>query len=262
MGSRIREREGSESIRLTLSAPLPAVLLGVPIEGAENPVIVGSVREISIEVEAKRCDEPRAGSPSPMLNEVISSIMTGIGINACVKLHTESTYEEAQIGPQFVASMYAIYRLHGDKPRAEDLVDLWRISREVPPEWRVVEEALIYASASGGIHAYRGVEETYIIGRAPVPAELAGLAEAKAAARREELGEDVYGSMIRLMGITVLRAAEDIREAGIERIAKYLPIHRGIAYIVWGLAPDMRCIWSPSMNMKFVRLCFRNALAP
>lgn len=233
------------------------MLLGVPIAGAENPVIAGNIGKIAVAIRARRCGDPAISPPIPVLSEAILRIMEGTDMRACIEIQHEGTAKEVLIAPLFIASIYTLYKLHDDAPRAEDIVELWSATREIDVSWRIVEEAIIYASATGRLAAYRGLGEAYPLSQAIVPANTGEIVAPQVSLRREDLGEETFSSLVHLMGIAVLKAAERLRDAeDTSPLERYATIHGAVAYAAWGLIPSKRCIWSPSVDMKFVKTCF------
>ncbi|MCS7107080.1 MAG: hypothetical protein NZ902_03135 [Acidilobaceae archaeon] len=237
---------------------VPAVLLGVPIPGSENPVIVAPIGELEAEFSFWDCQEPKLEGREELAG-LWQRAAAGLGLKLCARV---DAHRQDRSGNEYFALsaglLYALYREHGERLSASELVEMaGQLVDVADPSWRVVYEALWYSAHKGSSFAYRNLEEAFELDFR-VKASVRSVRSARGSRIfRDLVGEELYGAVVHLMGSAVLEASLRLREGQAldEVIEAFAPIHDGIASMVWGLPPEGDCLWSPATYNSFSLLC-------
>ncbi|MEB2835733.1 MAG: hypothetical protein GSR80_000571 [Desulfurococcales archaeon] len=259
---------------MRLSIQAPAIVSGIPIPDAENPLIAAPEARLVLNVEL----EPRGGVgearlrgplpvPGSLLGGFWSNIQDGLGEGFDAEVIVEdvvgSPGQAGSYAAVTVALLHVLARRHGDTLSSDEIVELARLADPLDytglPGWAGVLDALRYSAATGRIVAWRNDEEHGDIAEGGVPG-LSYRGEARVARRiaREELGGDVYSAIVHLAGISTLAAAVKIRdgEDPLEVAWRYKPVDEAIALLVWGAQPPgEECIHSPGLPAVLEKHC-------
>ncbi len=258
---------------MKFKAPIPAVILGAPIPGSENPFIASPIASLIVDIDFKECSNPALktldldGLEGP-LGDFWFKLASNLNLRLCSTLRLLGVEGVGRAPPSGLYAaltsliLYALHRLHGDIAQPLDVVETASLVDlvDVDVSWRLVLEALRYSSLTGKPVAYRGPLEVYVFERAvdvkfDVGARVEG---ARSVVSRDSLGYNVYGALIHLMGEAVLEASIRIRDGSslADVIAAFKPIHDGVTLAVYNLKPSGdRCFWSPGTPWSFEELC-------
>ncbi|MEN2999617.1 MAG: hypothetical protein ABDH61_03490 [Acidilobaceae archaeon] len=243
---------------MRLRIALPAVLLGVPVPGSENPVIAAPVGELEAEFSFWSCKEPRLEGRGE-LESLWQRASSGLDLRLCARVNPIRQSQQAnEYFALSAALLYALHKEHGERLSAEELVEIAAQLEDVPdPSWRVVYEALWYSAHRGTPVAYRNLAEAFELGFRIKASLRSGRRLRGSRVTRELVGEELYGAIVHLMGSAVLEVSLRLREGQEPRevIEAFAPLHDGIASMVWGLPPERGCLWSPSTYNSFSLLC-------
>jgi hypothetical protein len=258
---------------LRFRAPIPIVILGVPIPGSENPLLVSPIASITVDIDIWECRNPSANIVG--LKDLESALVDfwfkltrGLGLKLCstLSLYNVEGVMRPPLGGLYASltslTLYAVHRFHGDLAQALDIVETASLIDlvDVDVSWRLVLEALRYSTLRGKPLAYRGPLEAYVFentepARVNVGAHVEGV---KSVLSRDSLGYNVYGALIHLMGEAVLEASARIRD-GLkfkDVITIFKPIHDGVTLTVYNLKPSSdNCLWSPGTPWAFDEVC-------
>lgn len=258
MGGRVRQRYGAQGLRLSVA--LPAVLLGLPVPGSENPVIAAPVGELEAEFSFWSCGEPKLeGREEEELGSLWRGVTSGLGLELCARVDVLRRSQQGnEYFPLSTGLLYALHREHGERLDAEELVEMASQLEELrEASWRVVYEALWYSAYKGAPVAYRNLSEAFELDFR-LEASLRGEKRAgESRVAREVIGEELYGAIVHLVGSAVLEASLRLREGqeAAEVLKAFAPLHEGAVAMVWGLPPTEGCLWSPGTYNSFSLLC-------
>ena len=219
---------------LRLGVTPSIVLLGVPIENSENPYLavpVSGEREVVLTVE-DGCGpsfEVSGISEPGLVTEYGVRLLEELGLRACVRLDAASMKDlpfEAVYSALTTAIVRGVSLSYGE--RLEDyeileyarLLDPWE-----KPYWQGAVDAMRVASLKGEAAVYRNDEEYGGLGRIVVGASVIGRLRAeKQAYSVEDLGSDVYGAAVRLVGVMVLEGAVRVRDSEVGVLRSLEPL--------------------------------------
>ena len=252
-------------MRLVLK--IPAILLGAPIPGSENPYIAAPTGSARFRIELEDCGTPRLKALG--LDEIVEGLdrhwtttVDGLGANICSRITLEEvkgSYTRAGLyAAATVGLMHALSRHHGESLSSMELVELARYGdpyyRDV---WGFILDALRYSVAEGGLVVYRNDEEHSHLAKVTVDASREAVVRLSRRVDADKVGSDVYSGLIHLMGVTVLEASLRIGEGSdpVEVLGSLAPIHEGVMMAVWGYGRPDGCITSPSMPGTAEVLC-------
>ena len=252
---------------MMLVLKVPAILLGAPIPGSENPYIAAPTGSARFRIELEDCSAPSLRSSglediAGDLREHWVNTVEGLGAGICSRLElegVEGSYTRAGLyAAATIGLMHALSRHHGESLSSMELVELARYGdpyyRDV---WGFMLDALRYSVAEGGLVVYRNDEEHSRLADTMVKAGNRGVVELSRRVDSEKVGSDVYSGLIHLMGVTVLEASLRIGEGmdPVEVLRSMAPIHEGVMMAVWGYGRSDDCITSPSMPGTAEVLC-------
>ncbi|MCE4601572.1 MAG: hypothetical protein F7C08_03215 [Desulfurococcales archaeon] len=246
----------------------PAILLGVPIPGSENPYLAAPTGSATYSVSVEDCNRPELRAEdlvySRSLRELWISTLRGMGLGACASIrldYSEGVSTKAGLyASASIALLYSLSKHYGETLSSMELVELARYGDpHYTGEWGYVLDALRYSAAEGGLVAYRNDEEHYTISRdVDARIELQGSKDlGEPRVTKESLGSDVYSAIIHTMGVTVLEASLRLNEGAslVKVLGDLAPVHEGVMMIVWGTGEAGRCISSPSMPRSVEVIC-------
>jgi len=258
-------------VRLAIS--IPAVISGVPVPDAENPLIAAPTARAVVSVSIEECGEPAVEAPplpggaSGALRGFWARLSEGLSARLCASLDLEAVH--GRPGPAglyaaaTVALLHALARRHGDVMTSGEIVEIARLADPFDytgiAGWAGVMDALRYSAATGRVVAWRNDEDHGDIAeggaglrfRSPRP-------PARPRVERGRLGGDVYSAIIRLAGVATLSAAVRIRdgEDPLEAVWTYKPVDEAMALLLWGATPPGEdCILSPGLPGVFEEHC-------
>ncbi|MCC6044226.1 MAG: hypothetical protein LM584_02950 [Desulfurococcaceae archaeon] len=252
---------------------VPAVLLGSPIPGSENPFLASPIASAIVEVEFMECANPSLNTRGlealkGALESFWSRLVEGMGLRLCSTLTLIGLegVGRAPLGGLYASltslTLYTLHKFHGDTARVLDVIETASLVDlvETDVSWRIALEALRYSALTGKLVAYRGPLEVY---------EFEGVGGARVAVgdyvdgvrssiSRDTLGFNVYGALVHLMGEAVLEASLRIKEgSGLDNVVRaFKPIHDGVTLTVYNLKPKGgECLWSPGTPWAFDEIC-------
>ncbi len=258
---------------LKFKIPIPVIILGSPIPGSENPFLVSPIAYVIVNLDFRECVNPSLEVSGfkdleGMLEAFWSKLNKGLSLNLCSKLnlHSLDGVGRAPLGGLYASltslMLYALHKLHGDIAQVLDVIETTSLIDlvNVDVSWKVVLEALRYSALTGKPVAYRGPLEAYVFEevewvKATIGSRVEGV---KSMVSRENLGFNVYGALVHLMGEAVLEASLRIKEGSSLRdiLNVFKLIHDGVTLAVYNLKPTgEKCLWSPSIPWSFDEVC-------
>ncbi|MEB3861441.1 MAG: hypothetical protein GSR84_04385 [Desulfurococcales archaeon] len=251
-----------------ITVKTPAILLGVPIPGSENPYLAAPTGSATYHISIEDCEGQEISVEGIPLHESLRELwrttLQGMGLGACASIKLEGTRGVATRAGIYasasIALLHSLSKHYGESLSSMELVELARYGDpHYIGEWGYVLDALRYSAAEGGLVVYRNDEEHYTISRGlevGIKVQRAtSLGEPRVA--KESLGPDVYSAIIHTMGVTVLEASLRLNEgASLVKVLEDLaPVHEGIMLAVWGTGQSSGCISSPSMPRSVEVIC-------
>ncbi len=255
-----------------IKAWAPILLLGVPLEESENPLLSIPGYRASLKVDVWECDNPSVEIRGPQA-EKIRSLVSGFnerfseasGTPLCsrVEYGVEGAVSPASLYALVTAILaYRVARMHGETLDSWEIVEAARYADpfEPPSGWGYVMDSLRYTVATGKVAVYRNDEEFAAMAD-PVRHKLRYATSVSAPrqwATRSLLGADPYNALVHLVGVSVLEAAVRTREeSSVEGVlAGIAPLLSNIISYAWRLpAPEPGCLYSPGLPGVFDVYC-------
>jgi len=245
------------SKRLSLTSP--AILLGLPLPDTTNPYIAVPISRINLNLELRKCMKPRLiidsregeGNTLPrlklirgFLEEFWLNMTSGMKLEYCTTISVEVA--AGRPGPSglyastTVGLVYALARFHGETLNEYEILELARLSDpSTLAPWSIVVDALRYSVLKGSIVAYRSEEEaTTLASRLLDSVHYNYLRRVgDPVLNRNNLGDDLYNLIVKLVGSLVLDAAIRLRESqgSINSINPHLRVHRALVKLFWDI---------------------------
>jgi hypothetical protein len=245
-----------------------AVVLGFPIPETSNPFIAIPTKELIFNINVEKC------SNSDVIfnnfpNEVKSYILNywkklneGLNENLCAKINLESNLEGFTYSGLYAVTtsllLYSLGKYNNEVLNEDEITELSRITDNVKdPSWSSVLDSLRYSSLTGKAVVYRNDEENSVLNKTTLPIEFKNMITLRQKLTRDLLGNDVYGSLTHLMGISVLEASIRLRESNNfkEIFNIFRPITDAISQIIWDLRVDDNCFYVPGLPNTAEKIC-------
>lgn len=248
----------SKSIRV--SARVPVVLLGIPIEGVENPYLVAPGGQLRITMTYYECGSPAlqvSGVPQEVSRraaEFWRKLTDGLGVSACSTASVEGA-EGLPVGGTYAALtaslLHLVARAHSDVLSEDEIVEMGRMSDpwEDAPWWQGAVDAMRYCAATGKSVAYRNDEEAVELSGSGVSAGVESVLAAGKGLSRAELGESLFDAVVNMMGQAVLEASDAIRSGSdpMAEALRRLRVQNAVAYLIYGVRPPEGCLVVPGL---------------
>lgn len=247
---------------------VPAVILGFPIPGSENPYLTASTGEARASMEVYECGKPEIAYEGlegirGLLEGFWRRLTEGMELSACTRIRLETTGRMPLSGLYAGLTTALIYKLAREYGESLDTLEALELARyadpfyEITSLWPGVVDALRYNVVESGITVYRNEEEHYRLAEGILNVRYEGSARVgDARVTKESVGSDVYSALIHTMGVTVLEATlriGDGKPIG-EAVTPMIPVHEGIAKAVWGVSLD-KCMPSPGLPYTVEKIC-------
>ncbi len=251
---------------MRLSLKVPAVVLGVPLPGSENPYLVSPVGSVRISVDVWECNSPEIKADPASIRGLLEGfwgrLTRGMELGVCSRVKLEEAERTPQSGLYAsitVGLVHALARSYGEILEDHEIIEMTRYADGDRGDWGYVLDALRYSTLKGKTVVYRNDEEYTSLSDEELPLTPRGhVILGKPRVTIESVGSDVYGALIHAMGVTVLEASLRIRDGeGLGRVMESLyPIHEGMLYTIWGVrAGEDSCIYSPGLPRRLEVIC-------
>ncbi len=252
---------------MRLSLRIPAVVLGVPIPGSENPYLASPIGSLVASITVEECGERRIEVSDRRLKGVLEGfwdrLIRGMELNACSSVKLEEA-DRAPISGMYasltVGLLHALARSYGEVLEDYEIIEMARYADGSGAEWGHVLDALRYSTLKGRTVVYRNDEEYTPLSSEELVLKPRGqISLGDPRVTLDRVGSDVYGALIHAMGVAVLEASLRVRDGlGLERVLRDLyPVHEGMLNAVWGVRRgDERCIYSPGLPRRLEVLCW------
>ncbi len=256
---------------MRLKSYTSAILLGFPIPESSNPYIAVPIREITLNININKCDSPLVyfiNFPSE-LNEFVKhfwiKLNNGLEERLCANLKLENDFKDSTYSGLYAVStsllLYALGKYNNETLSEDEIIELSRITDNIQdPAWAAVLDALRYSSITGSSVVYRNDEENSTLIKTIFPIKFDKLITLRQRLTKESLGNDVYGAIIHLMGISVLEASMKIRESNNfnEVFNKFRVITDSVSQIIWDLHTTNNCFYVPGLPNTAEKICIEN----
>ncbi|AMD30784.1 hypothetical protein [Acidilobus sp. 7A] len=257
---------------MRLSLRLPVILIGLPMEGVENPYLVAPGDKVRVEAEYSECDsrglraEGLQQDVAERLGEFWRKLMDGLGMGGCANLRVDGMPPRWPASGVYAAMssalLYLTARSHADTLDELEIVEMGRMSDpwgEGSLWWQGALDAMRYSAATGKAVAYRNDEESVELSDEGVRAELMSVSAVGGGAGRQELGESLFDAVVHMVGQAVLDASDAIRSGSHVRpeALRRARVQNATAYLVYGVAPPQEgsCVWSPGLPGQLQLVC-------
>ncbi|AFZ70588.1 hypothetical protein Calag_0847 [Caldisphaera lagunensis DSM 15908] len=248
-----------------------AILLGFPIPESSNPYIAVPIKEVTLNININKCNSPLVyleNFPNE-LNEYIKNfwikLNNGLDERLCANIKLENDFKDSTYSGLYSVTtsllLYALGKYNNETLSEEEIIELSRITDNIQdPSWAAVLDSLRYSSITGNTVVYRNDEENSTLIKTIFPIKFDKVITLRQRLTKEMLGNDVYGAIIHLMGISVLEASINIRELNNfnKVFNKFRIITDSLSQIVWDLKTSDNCFYVPGLPNTAEKICIEN----
>jgi len=222
--------------------PIGVVILGLPLANSENGFIAVQTGALKATLDVKDCPSPRARitghQAAGLVERFALRLLRELGLGSCImgELSAESLAIDASVYAAGTAAVFlSIARSHGEEPRIYELLEYASmLDEQAEGSWQGVVSTLRLLALQGGAVVYRNLDEYAQLSERPPGLEIVVRASHKVGGQKHsehDLGPDLYGAIIRTIGVLVLEGAVRLREG--ESIAPLLGLQKAIASYIW-----------------------------
>ena len=251
--------------RITIT--LPSLLLGLPMEGVENPYLAAPIGKVRVSTEIGECSSPSISlhgadaALEDLLGRFWAKLVDGLNMKLCAKAYLEHSVESPPLHSLYAAAtaalVYSVGRSHGEVLDEFEIVELSRLSDPWElPWWQHALDAARMSAATGSVVVYRNDEESAELGRGELRLRLVRRSEVAPA--REPLSQSSMDALVHMIGQTVVDASEAIREgAGVaEEVLRRARVQNAASHIIYGVpTPEEGCVWVPGTPLSLELVC-------
>ena len=251
--------------RITIA--LPSVLLGLPMEGVENPYLAAPIGRAKASLEASECPSPSASLSG--VDEALGSLVSrfwakladGLNMRLCAKVSLEHSAGLPPAHSLYAAAtaalVYLLGRQNGEMLNEFDIVELSRLSEPWElPWWQHALDAARMSAATGSVVVYRNDEESAELGKGDVAVRLVRRAEVSPSL--DFMSQSSVDALVHMVGQTVVDASESIREGGdaSKETLRRARVQNAASHIVYGVpTPEEGCLWTPGTPLTLELVC-------
>jgi hypothetical protein len=254
---------------VTAEIPIPAVVLGLPLEKSENPMIASIVDYVPVEVEIRECENRSISIVSSADNDIlrrtrnfIDNLLANFELNLCINIIIPEDIRTSPSGLYASLTAHIFKRIasyYGEKTPSYQIIEYCRLLEplSLPLEWQQVLDTLRYAAIEGGTVIYRNDEEYAKLSEATLQGLFSYEGSRFSGGQKlnvDDLGSDLYGAFIHTVGVLTLEGAVRFRdEKNVSKVLHpLLRVHNYITSLFWGeesVAKDV--LFSPGLNGVF-----------
>ena len=245
-----------------------AVILGFPIPDTSNPFIAVPTKELVFNINIEKCNKPIVlfdNFPNEVKEYILNywkKLNEGLNENLCAKVNLEENLKGSTYSGLYAVTtsllLYSLGKYNNEILEEDEIIELTRITDNVKdPSWSSVLDSLRFSSLTGKSVVYRNDEENSSLTKIIFPIEFRSMITLNQKLTRDLLGNDVYGSLTHLMGISVLEASIRLRESNNFRevFNIFRPITDAISKIMWGLDSNENCFYVPGLPNTAEKIC-------
>ena len=254
---------------IRVSIALPSLLLGLPIEGVENPYLAAPIGRVRISAEISECDSPSivVSGADAVLGDLVSrfwaKLVDGLNMRLCAKASLEPSAESPPPHSLYAATtaalVYSVGRHHGEVLDEFEIVELSRLSDPWElPWWQHALDAARMSAATGSVVVYRNDEESAELRKEEL--EVKFLRRSEVAPSKDFLSQSSMDALVHMVGQTVVDASEAIRERGgaAEEVLRRARVQNAASHIIYGVpTPEEGCVWVPGTPLSLELVCLR-----
>lgn len=210
--------------------PVPVILLGLPLEGSENPFLVlpsSCFVRISVSFHKDIIEEYLIFDNYYNYNTLskiimfVESMRKELSLNeipitrATIDCKSKTPSPAGVYAAVTAAIFYYTAKNYGETLSTYEILEYTSMVDpfEKPLEWSRALDALRYGALSGRAVVFRNEEEYGEIGNGTIETLYKGSLSVKQKLTKDDLGSDVYGAFIHSIGVNTLEGAVRIREA-------------------------------------------------
>ncbi|MDP8003064.1 MAG: hypothetical protein ACP5I6_00555 [Caldisphaera sp.] len=237
-----------------------AIFLGFPIPNTENPYIAVPTSEVEFEININECKNTNIKIENlPLeLNSYIKDfwmkLNEGMNFKNCAEIKLINKAQGYTFSGLYAVStsllLYSLGKYNNETLNENEIIELTRIVDNIDdPSWASVMDSLRYSSITGKAVVYRNEEESSELNKKTIKIKLSKIVSIKPQIIRDIVGNDVYGAITHLMGVSVLEASLRIKESNDfdDTLNKFRKITDSVSYLIYGLIPNNNCFYVPGL---------------
>jgi len=244
-----------------------AVVLGFPIKDRENPYIALPIERVRLDVDLEVCKKPFISAPSlqspvyERLSHYWEELSRGLKEEYCASLDLLDSYRGPPSGLYAISSsilLYALGKESGETLEVDDIIELSELADGIrDPSWRGVMSAMRCSSLNGRPCVYRRRDEKTVFSDFSLPLTYKGSVSLREVLDKDYVGENVYGAITRLIGLSVLEASIRLAEGNdfLGVFSQYRRITDSVSYALYNIFPKGKCFYVPGFPYEAEALC-------